>query len=459
MKQMHPALQALERHGIVSEADYLRIGEFPAKKIFAIYGDVYRAVLDLQRKQFADHASSAVTLDPFSFVASAALRGDLGCGAVPCRLKKLDLLARYAALYANEVTVPLSLEEQTSRLGVTSARSMIARAAMTLTRLRPLIEARVVTPVIMRSFHCPHTIKWAKEMVEVVHAVADLESQDLSSEFRVVYQRPERAPTGRSTAYITGPEEFIEHGELVALFDESPGWRAKSWKFDRDGMTELRGDKKLAFLRRIFNEIADDTTFYLAYGRRKNARYLTDLRGEAFLLEGSTQDDEVSATNKAVGELLNHTVPLLGDLSIETLLRIRREERDSFLKYRSALNRVLKDVAGRQKHVGKREVRDLYKQVIEPQLIGMRAEMHQERRRQIRRIVGGLGTLAATVSLGIFGGVVPLVIKGTVAAAGAMVGGRLLSKAAEAQCEHGAMLKEKNDFYFLLRLTQETEVH
>jgi hypothetical protein len=45
--------------------------------------------------------------------------------------------------------------------------------------------------------------------------------------------------------------------------------------------------------------------------------------------------------------------------------------------------------------------------------------------------------------------------KGAAVAAGSMVGGRLLSKAAEATCEHGATLKEQNDFYFLLRLTQE----
>jgi len=31
----------------------------------------------------------------------------------------------------------------------------------------------------------------------------------------------------------------------------------------------------------------------------------------------------------------------------------------------------------------------------------------------------------------------------------------LLSKAAEATCEHGAALKEQSDFYFLLRLCQE----
>jgi hypothetical protein len=87
----------------------------------------------------------------------------------------------------------------------------------------------------------------------------------------------------------------------------------------------------------------------------------------------------------------------------------------------------------------------------------MKSELYQERRRQRNRIAGGFATLAATVGLGAFGGIVPLIAKATLGGAGAMVGGRLLSKAAEAKCEHGATLKEKNDFYFLLRVAEEAE--
>ena len=65
--------------------------------------------------------------------------------------------------------------------------------------------------------------------------------------------------------------------------------------------------------------------------------------------------------------------------------------------------------------------------------------------------------MAASVALGAFGGIVPVIAKAAFAAAGGVVGTGLLSKAAQSRCEHGATLKEKNDFYFLLRLTQEAE--
>lgn len=452
---MHPALETLEQHGIATERDCLRIESLPTKKASVLYSAIYDAVLDFQRKQLTSQLRSAPAMDPFAFIASASLRSDSGCWEVPCRLKKLDFLGRYAALYANEITIPLPLVRPSAQSGSDHARVLLRNAALTLTRLRLLIDAGLVSPVVMRSFHCPHTIEWVNEMMEVVHAFTDYAAEDLSKEFRVIYQLPTTAPAGRSTAYITGPEDFLEHGEVVLTFDEGPHWKAKSWRFDADGKTELRGRKKLWFVSRIFNEIANDTTFYLAYGRIKRARYLTDLRGEAFLLDGSTQDEELATTSNVLNSFLTHSVPLLGDLSIATLLRIRREERDSFMRYRAALDRILQDVAKRKKHIGKREAREMYKELIEPELLGMRSELYQEQKRQRRRVIAGFGTLAATVALGMFGGIVPLLVKGSLAAAGAMVGGRLLSKAAEAQCEHGATLKEKNDFYFLLRLTQE----
>jgi len=77
----------------------------------------------------------------------------------------------------------------------------------------------------------------------------------------------------------------------------------------------------------------------------------------------------------------------------------------------------------------------------------MRQEVNEERRRQVRRIVGGVGAMVASLKLGMFGAIPAL-------ASGA-VGAKLLGEAATKTCEHGSNLREKNDFYFLLRLTRE----
>jgi hypothetical protein len=454
-RKIHPASEILEKNAIVSDADCLKAEEIPTEKMLALYESFYNSVRDFQEKQLSDIVQGQnADMDPFSFLASASLRSDAACEEISCRVTKLDTLARYTALYANEVTVPLPLDDP-SRVGADRARVLLRNSCLTMSRLRPLIDAGFATPAVMKSFHCEHTIDWVREMIDLTHAVAQNEARSMINEFRVTYQLPEKSPSGRSTVYIDGPSDFMEHGGGVVTFDEGSSWRLKTWRFDREGKTEIKGNKKLFFVNRIFNQIANDTTFYLAYGRLRSARYLTDLRGEAFLLEGLTHDEELAANNKAMNSFLTHTVPLLGDLSIDSLIRIRLEERDSFGKYREALNKVLRTLAQSKKRIGQHEIREMFKEVIEPELLGMRSELHQEQKRQARRVAGGIGTLAATVALGVFGGIVPVLVKGTIAAAGAMVGGRLLSKAAEAKCEHGANLKEKNDFYFLLRLAQE----
>jgi hypothetical protein len=95
-------------------------------------------------------------------------------------------------------------------------------------------------------------------------------------------------------------------------------------------MVELHGERKMAFLYDVFSGIADDTTFYLTYGREMNARYLSSQKGETFLLDLATSKDEaLAASSRAMQAYMAHTLPLVGDLPLGSLLRIRKEERDS----------------------------------------------------------------------------------------------------------------------------------
>jgi hypothetical protein len=450
---MHAAIELLETYGLIADEDSLRIPEFDKKKAFQLHEKLYAIIFEKQQTV----EERAKVIDPFSFLASASLRGQATCSSYFCRMTKFDFLARYAALYADRVTFPLPLTHSSKLSTVGEAKDELSYSALMLLRLRPLVDAGLIVPVVMRSSHCVHTVKWATEMTELVCKVSDDAAIELQKHFRVIYQTAEKSETGRSTVFIEGPEDFLEHGGGVLLVNDEKSWRPKAGRFDRDGKVEIRGPKKIVAIRWIFDQIANDTTFYLAYGRTHDTRYLTDRPGETLLLDWITGDEEVAASSVAMNAYLTHSLPLLGDLPIAGLLRIRRDERDSFLRYRSALERILNDVANKKKRASKREIREIYKKCIEPEVLRMKSELYQEQRRQRRRVVGGLGTLAATVALGAFGGIVPVLVKASLALAGSMVGGRLLSKAAEATCEHGATLKEKNDFYFLLRLTQEAE--
>ena len=93
-------------------------------------------------------------------------------------------------------------------------------------------------------------------------------------------------------------------------------------------------------------------------------------------------------------------------------------------------------------------MKQMFEEQIEPELLKMKQELRLEQNRQVRRLAGGLSSLAASVGFGAVGMVPAALAAGTVGAA-------LLKDAATSICQHGPNLKEKNDFYFLLRLTQE----
>ena len=454
---MKPEIELLEKYGLIRDEESSRVEMFSPKRLLRLYEQLYCTILERQRKRHWEQQTTDI--DPFTFMASASLRADSTCCHYPCRASKLDFLGRYAALYANNTILPVPLESlEESEPHVDDIERDLSRTVQSLLQLRPLIEAGIITPVVRKSFHCAHTREWAGKMIDTVRSVAEDLARDAMPHFKVVYQLPEKSPTGESTLYIEGPEGLLEHGNIVLTWEETKKWRLKSWRFDQGGKVEVKGNKKLSRIcSSVFMEIANDTSFYLAYARLHRARYLSDRSGETILLDMLTADDdkETAIENRRL-RVMAHMVPLLGDLPISALLRIRREERDAFARYQYALRNLLNDIALRKGQIKKIEVVELFREKVTPELLRMKSELRQERKRQTRRIVGGIAGLAASIGLGAFG-LLPVAAKVAAAGASAMVGGRLLQKAAEKVCEHGADLVSKNDFYFLLKASQEND--
>jgi len=198
------------------------------------------------------------------------------------------MLGRYATLYSNQVILPLPLTAPSNVDSPKDAIREISQTSLPLLRLRPLIDAGIVYPVVRRSFHCEHTLKWCEDMKRIVYEATNHMLDATVDDFVVKFQIPEKAPTGIPSIYIEGPEDFLEHGQRILLFAELPKWRLKKWKFDKEGKVEVHGFRKDAVLSGIFAGIGEDTSFYLAYGRNRNARLLTNLRGEAMLLRDLT---------------------------------------------------------------------------------------------------------------------------------------------------------------------------
>lgn len=361
---MYELFDVLEKHGFIALEDADKIADLPEKKVEKLYIEVYSSVFGVQTTRTCEWQSFHQP-DTFSFHASASLRGASGCGAPECRIKKLDFLSRYAALYATELTFPLSMVAPKHAEDSADMRRLLGRDLPALLYLRPLITGGIVFPVMMRTQHCVHHAKWMRKMSSLVHDFSQAAAEALGSEFRIVYQIPEKSPSGRPTLYFEGPDGYIEHGQLVRLYHRKPKWLPKSTRFDKNGRVEVRGLHKRHMLSQVFENFADNMTFYLAYGAKRNTRFLSDMYGETEFLEWLTEDEQICATSGALREL-HHCVPILNDLPIATILRIRKEQRESFENYRGTFTRISSEILASSKRVTKRQAREMFRSAIEP---------------------------------------------------------------------------------------------
>src|SRR3984893_11653528 len=388
----------IERHGIIGPEGMIKLATLPAKELGKLYHETFQAIYDAQLGRVWD-ADSSNPPDPFTFHASASIRGDSGCSAINCRGDKISFLARYAALYANELIFPLSLCPPEKVKHISEMPDLLGQNLFALFLLRPLITGGFVFPVVMRTRHCIHQAKLMKMTTAIVHDFSQFTAKNLHNEFRLMYQLPEKSPSGQPTIYLEGPEEYIEHGGLARLLDEPPAWLPRTARFDKNGQVEVRGLHKRHMVAQIFEDIADNVTFYLAYGTRRNARFLSDMPGETDFLEWLTDDDRMTAKSLALHEL-QHSVPVLADLPVATIIRVRKEERDSFEAYRRAIGTISANIMSARGRVSKKEAREMFRAAIEPELQKMKREMSAYRKAQRRRVIAGVASVVAGVAIG-----------------------------------------------------------
>ncbi|SRR6266478_6321646 len=164
---MQELFDILERHGFVGVQDAEKVYELPARKLETLHWEL----VDHIYKRQSERVSSRKIPPPsaFSFHAGASIRGASGCSELGCRLQKLDFLARYSALYANELTFPLAMPNPKGAYDDEEVRCRLELDLVSLLFLRPLVTAGLIIPVVMRTWHCVHERDWFRKLTELVH--------------------------------------------------------------------------------------------------------------------------------------------------------------------------------------------------------------------------------------------------------------------------------------------------
>lgn len=266
--------------------------------------------------------SGAALTDPFSFLASVSARADSGCSSVRCRIRLLSALGRYAALYCDRVVVPFEVHLDPG-LGVDYARERLLRRLVTLTELRPLIEAGIVELFVPRL--CPHCMVQKLPGATGVAELAKTIAEERFGEFAASYL-PNRRTVGIK---VEGPPDLFDHGAITRELTPIPEWlpvrlRRLGRKHPPVPLSR-RTLRKSRLVEHVFQAIAADVIHQRLEGMDRPLNYLMARKGEAEFLSRLHIDQELERRRAAFFDQLSHVIPTLMDVPIEVVLRIRQK--------------------------------------------------------------------------------------------------------------------------------------
>jgi hypothetical protein len=387
-------------------------------------------------------------LDVFNFLASSAIRGATSC--VYCQTAQLDKLARFAALYADRLVLPANFAvsgyDRLSRLG-------LIRAVNAVNSLRPLIEAGIVQVKVAATCLCRDCLRKRGVPFERIDSEAKAFWRKRISDFQVVYH----SAAGRKCPrlVITGPDAFMPHDRFVVQFRETPSF-ASRLNGGAVGSGVVVPESIVAeedLLAMAYSEFAGDLMAQQLYGVQFGTTYLTDLPGQAEFFGQMKARNERMANAARLCSHLAHSVPLLSDVPINEVLKIRSREPEAFLRYRSTLNRIVQEHVRPGAFLGTEDASLLYHDVLRPQLARLKSEVLARRKTSQRKALAKIGCSFAAITLGVVNGLLPAELAKLFTAVG---GVSLLKDIGEAVADIQRKPNEvrNNDLYFLLELEE-----
>jgi hypothetical protein len=393
-------------------------------------------------------AKGKAGIDYANYLPGCSLRGDGGCLHWNCRLPKVRTMARYIALYSDTAVVPI-------RLGLFNRsvdRLRLCSVILGIIEIRPLLEAGLATLVPEEILLCKEHWDEAIPEHENIKRAAEQLADEKAPRFSATYYPPDGR--GRKPSIqIRGPEEYIEHGSIRRVFERTPAWVAKLGATKPLDLTP-RVMREHKLIRGLFLRMANDVFLQNYFGSAFDARYVTDSPGEREFFDVLYGREELTRRAATLCAHLAHAVPILSDVPVRTILKLRASEAEAFQSYRSTLTGIVRNHVGTGKSVGEAEAKEIYLDVLKPTLDALQVQATNIRKNQFKKGILKAAASSVLIGLGIYGGVLPSQLADLVKAIGGFSVAKDLAETFGAIEKNPTEVRNHN-LYFLLRLKQE----
>lgn len=426
---MNRVYELLARHDIYEMADAESLKEWAPSELRDLTFRIDEAIRESE-KPF----SPTEEWDRFSFLANGALSGlSFPCAHPGHRVKRVDQMARFAALYADEVIAqnPVSIPPVGALELPSSVKIRVANDVFVLLSLKPLVKAGIIGVYSKHHNFCEkHVPPFVEsgQIDQIERAVWSIAKERLSFDVR-----PED-----DLVQVHDPDGIVAQHDLSFVTTE----KTDSFPSDENEQSEWMLQSALDS---ICSTVIEDLFQQAVHNYWFDRTYLSD---RVIDMEALSAINEDGARLRSDGLLegLSHTVPVVTDASIHELLTVRQREEEAFRVYRDAINEVLKEV-DTDNH---ERIREAFEDVIVPKLnkLDQRVESARDR---LEDELGRTVTLGAgAVMIGLtLGAVSPELAKTLIEVSGVGFGGRILDKLGTEKIPKEV---KNSNYYFLWKL-------
>ncbi len=322
----------------------------------------------------------------FTHSASRSLGGSRGiCEGLDHRLAAVNELARFAVLYSDKVYVENFLSDyghSVEFFDEDELRIKLYEDLSVLIALQPLLESGHV------QFFTPHE-HWCQE------CLATTMGKDMKRRIETARRELDGRYVANTSATLThldsdlfeiewsAPQPYLEHEmvtsnhahyrEVHEILTAMPSILRKMERGETVRLSQsLR--RKLGVHEGCINKITNSVTYAIVSAEILSTHFLTNNPLDLTFLQSIKKNPKREDRNSIAFEHLTSLVPFAAETKIGDLIKIRSREEEAFVKYRQALNKAIDEFRSSGKAFTKKEAKELYSDVIAPQLADLRSE-------------------------------------------------------------------------------------
>lgn len=413
--------------------------------------------LELFNDIIDDSTDSSTNKIGFNFIANSTLSGlPFPCEELSCRLENLDRLSRNSILYADTVYIQNPFHDYLRYKSFDKIlRLGIIEDLIVLSYIRPLLKEGIFKFAKSKTHFCNDCyLKFQEKYLNSFDNNRRI-AEGLIEEF--IYQNVDFKlirSYGKKCVELSGNNDLLNHPIIISFKKYVPA-SIDSLKINKKGI-KLDQDtiKKSGLFHYLLDDVLNNITIQDFYSKYYSAHILTNREFDLQVLNLVNQNIPMSQSEQKRGEILkniDHFVPYIGKISIEKLIKFRKNEGEAFQVYRDKINRSVKTG-----NLSQKEYNDLYLDEIQPELNKINLTLKNNRKHLWGNIRSNIFLATTYVSASLFTGLLPSNIDQIVAAIGGFSFAKGIGQDVIKLIKEPAI--RENELYFLWKLQADNKI-